>query len=139
MHKATPPRKIKARLHLLIVLISIFFATLLVCGVIFTAFLFSGFTILSPITKSQSASTDAQIAEIQTFCQQNHIDCESVQTIDETSIQITLGNHSIILLSTKKDLKNQLSSLQEATAQLTIKGKQFKKLDFRFANIVITF
>ena len=139
MHKITPPRKIKARLRLLILLVSIFFATLVVCAIFFTLFLFSGFTILSPITKAQSVSVDAQIAEVQTFCQENHITCVSVQNTNDSSIQITLDKNAVVILSTKKDLKNQLSSLQEALSQLTIKGKQFKKLDFRFANIVITF
>jgi len=139
MRKITPPRKIKARLQLLMVLVGIFLATLIICRIVFTFSPFSGTTLLSPITKTQAVSQDANIAEVQAFCLQSHIACVNVQSLNNSSIQIILDTNALIVLSTKKDLKNQLSSLQEALQQFTIKGKQFKKLDFRFANIVVTF
>src|SRR5260221_12093310 len=103
MRTSTPPRKLKARAYLLVTLISIFIATLIVCGIVFAIFLFSSITLISPITHTQLVSQDAQVAQVEAFCQQNHIACANVQTVDSSSLQITLDTGAVIILSTKKD------------------------------------
>jgi hypothetical protein len=44
-----------------------------------------------------------------------------------------------VILSSKKDIGSQLSSLQLMLARLTIEGKKLKVLDFRFDNPVVSF
>lgn len=45
----------------------------------------------------------------------------------------------VVLLSPDKDLAVQIASLQRITSQLTIEGKHFTRLDFRFDKPVIVF
>lgn len=133
-------RKIKARLTSLAIVSSIFLGTIIVCVVIFFALISSGIKILSPITtRGETQSMDAQILMVQAICKEKNIPCKTVTPIDSKTIQILLDTHATVFLSPKKDLNKQLSSLQEALSQLTIKGKQFKKLDFRFDNVIVSF
>lgn len=75
---------------------------------------------------------------VKSFCQEKKISCQYI-TNDTTTITITLNNAAVILLSSQKDLQKQLASLQLTLSQLTIEGKQFKKLDFRFDKPFVTF
>ena len=125
---------------MLILTVSLFLATICLCGIFFAFFIRSGFQLISPLTKNMpKISSDDMSATIKDLCQKDHISCRDISVIGSGSVQITLDNDAVAILSTKKDLKNQLTSLQQALSQLTIKGKQFKKLDFRFANTVVTF
>ena len=140
MHIKIPERKVKARLTRLVVLLSLFLATLIVCAVIFAVWITSGFHVLSPLSAlTQSVGSDAQLISIQQVCQEEKIPCGNVAVVDDKTVQLTLDNHAVVLLSLKKDVKKQLSSLQQVISQLTIKGKQFKKLDFRFENVIVSF
>ncbi len=53
--------------------------------------------------------------------------------------RVVLKDDSEIIFSTKKDIANQVSSLQLTLTRLTIEGKKLKSLDFRFDNPVISF
>lgn len=75
---------------------------------------------------------------VKSFCQEKKLSCQSI-TIDNNAVTITLDNSAVILLSSQKDLQKQLASLQLTLSQLTIEGKQFKKLDFRFDKPFVTF
>jgi len=52
---------------------------------------------------------------------------------------VELRDGGELILSSKKDLENQLSSLQLILSRLTIEGKKLKKLDFRYDNPVVSF
>lgn len=52
---------------------------------------------------------------------------------------IKLKDDSEIILSAKKDLIQQISSLQFILSRLTMEGKQFNKLDLQFDNPIIVF
>lgn len=84
------------------------------------------------------SSQDTTEEKVREFCSEKHLDC-TISRPDEVTIQISMKNNETVLLSTQKDLASQLSSLQLTMNQLTIEGKQFKKLDFRFDSVVITF
>lgn len=136
----TPKRRVRVWARSLLVGVSLFLVTLIVCIIVFAFFVSQGAKILSPVVLGQQTqSSDAQIGQIKDFCQQNHINCQSVEQTDNKTIQITLDNNARVFFSTEKDLSSQLASLQEVITQLTIKGKQFKKLDFRFDNVVVSF
>lgn len=136
----TPQRKIKARIGLFIFATSLFLATFALCVIFFAFFIMSHFRLISPLTKNmQRISDDGSVDIVKNLCQADHIPCISVSNLSDGSVQIILDSGAVVILSVKKDFKNQLASLQQALSQLTIKGKQFKKLDFRFANSVIEF
>ncbi|HSX40277.1 MAG TPA: hypothetical protein VLF68_01550 [Candidatus Saccharimonadales bacterium] len=52
---------------------------------------------------------------------------------------IELPNSAKVLFSTRKSIQEQIASLQLVTSRLTIEGKKFSILDFRFAKPVIVF
>jgi len=52
---------------------------------------------------------------------------------------ITLKEGEEIIFSAKKDIEQQIASLQLIMKHFTIEGKLFKRIDFRFDNPVVTF
>ena len=52
---------------------------------------------------------------------------------------IDIPNNGQVSLSSQKDMASQISSLQRILRQLTIEGKQFKSIDFRFNEPIISF
>ena len=60
-------------------------------------------------------------------------------TLSDYSYLVNIQNNGQVRLSQDKDIKKQVSSLQRILRELTIEGKPFKSLDFRFAEPVIVF
>jgi len=52
---------------------------------------------------------------------------------------VTLKNSGLAELSRDKDISQQTASLQRILNQLTIEGKSFKMIDFRFSEPIISF
>jgi len=50
-----------------------------------------------------------------------------------------MQNNAQVFLSTQKDLSQEIASLQLTIAHLTIEGKSFSRLDFRFDRPIISF
>ncbi len=84
-------------------------------------------------------NSDNAIATVKNMCKDTHLSCVTVVALPDGSLQITLDSGAVAILSTQKDLKKQLASLQQVASQLTIKGKQLKRVDFRFAQVVVSF
>lgn len=63
----------------------------------------------------------------------------SISSYGDGSMLIKLENGEEVLLSSKKSLETQVSSLQLILSRLTIEGKRIAKLDLRFDNPVIVF
>lgn len=119
----------------------IFLFTLLLCILLFGWKWIVGEPLTSPIGKINSRvsqNTDANVFVVRAFCEEKKLPCTTVVQSAGT-ITITLKNNAIILLSAKQDIQKELASLQVTLSQLTIEGKQFKKLDFRFDKPFITF
>lgn len=70
---------------------------------------------------------------------QNHNVLYKEVTINGEEATVTLQNGAVAILDTKKDMEKQITSLQLTIADLTIEGKQFQRLDFRFERPVVTF
>lgn len=140
MRSIQPARKIKAKLHLLFVLLILFFTTLAACLVVFSLFTFFSERIISPLTQKGADMESASAAVlVQSLCRDAKLACQEIIPLPGDAVEVTLDSGTIAFLSTKKDLKKQLASLQQVVAQLTIKGKQLKKIDFRFNSVVVTF
>ncbi len=133
-------RKIKAKLKILFFLFALFLTAFLACVLVFLLCNYSHSVIISPMrTVAVRGSTNGVlVAKVKAWCQQAHVSCVSIVS-ENDAIFIKLDHDQSVFLSTKKDLQQQLASLQVALSEFTIKGRQFKTLDFRFLQSIATF
>ena len=68
-----------------------------------------------------------------------HISFVAISQAKDLSFDVELTNGAHVLITPKKDLIFQVSSLQQIIKQLTIEGRELKKIDFRFDKPVIIF
>lgn len=99
--------------------------------------------ILSPLahtTPAQKQKDTSTVESVITQSLQNHkIDFLGVKAEKDGTATIILKNNAKVIVSTQKDIESQIASLQLTIANLTIEGKQFQRLDFRFDRPVVTF
>lgn len=98
--------------------------------------------LISPIPKwgKQLVGVGLQKNDVQTIeitLRKYKIPYKMVTKYEEHSYEILLQNGEVVLLSGKKQIEQQISSLQVIVSRLTMEGKQFKKLDLRFDKPVI--
>lgn len=60
-------------------------------------------------------------------------------TMSDYSYLVDIRNNGQIRLSQDKNISQQIASLQRILIQLTIEGKLFKSIDFRFSEPIIVF
>lgn len=58
--------------------------------------------------------------------------------ISGSDVLITLSTKQQVLLTKKKDIGEQISSLQVILPRLTMKGSEFRTIDLRFDRPVVT-
>jgi len=102
---------------------------------LFLNFSFGRTTFVSPIAKVNKS----KVASLENALERQKIAFVSVSLNSDSSFTVGLKDGGEIILSSKKDLGSQLSSLQLILSRLTIEGKKLKKLDFRFDNPVVSF
>lgn len=103
-------------------------------------FLTSRFTIVSPLPKLASTTTSIRwINEIQSLCMQENMSCHTIVIHTDQTATMTLDTGEIVILSLKKDLSSQITSLQLTIKQLTMNNKRFSRMDFRFDKPVLTY
>lgn len=122
--------------------IRIFFISLLLLSLFIVAieylylnFSFGRATFISPIAKINKS----KLALLESSLDKKKIAFLSASLNLDNSFTVELKEGEEIILSSKKDLESQLSSLQLILSRLTIEGKKLKKLDFRFDNPVVSF
>ena len=82
----------------------------------------------------------SELSIIEQKLQSAGIAYESVSMGSESAaFVVRLKNGTVILLSDKKDMLWQISSLQSIILRLTIEHKQVKTIDFRYSKPVIYF
>lgn len=67
------------------------------------------------------------------------IDFSSIILQLNSSYLVKLKDDGEVILSLEKDIKKQIASLQAVLKQLTIEGRRFTRIDFRFDKPIITF
>lgn len=90
---------------------------------------------ISPIAQNKASVVIVLEKELE----KSNISFKSVQAKQDGSLLIELSDGGSIIFSQKKDIKNQISSLQLVLTRLTIEGKKLKSLDFRFNNPVVSY
>lgn len=95
---------------------------------------------ISPLASkvlSQTASQEEEAVErIRDRLKNSDFQVETIESKDETYI-IKLANNVEVVFSAKKDLNEQISSLQFIHQRLTMEGSRFSRLDLRFDKPVI--
>lgn len=88
---------------------------------------------VSPIGK---VNTD--IALVEKFLKDNRIQFSEIIQQGNYYV-INIRNNGQVKISQDKDLSEQITSLQRILRELTIEGKPFKSIDFRFSEPIISF
>jgi uncharacterized ion transporter superfamily protein YfcC len=127
--------KTKQRLkHAFVILV--FLLMLLTCLVYLnTHFSFGRKTYLSPLAERKLIFSNSLEEELN----KADIKFKTISSNSDGSQMITLEDGGLIILTSKKDILFQISSLQLILSRLTIEGKKLKTLDFRFDNPVVSF
>lgn len=92
---------------------------------------------VSPLSQSLSNNLDEN--ELRNLLNTHKISFASVSIASDSSFLVFLSKDEIAILSSKKPLSEQVSSLQRILMRLTIEGKSFQRLDLRFDKPVVQF
>jgi len=98
-----------------------------------TFFILRKETIISPLSKP-----GIDLVSVEKILKDNNISFSAVTTLD-SSYSVNIPNNGLVILSGDKDINSQIASLQRILIQLTIEGKTFKNIDFRFSEPTISF
>ncbi len=143
LKKVPHKRKLRSIINKSLLAACIFFGTLSILFVSY--FLFSGKKILAsplPLMKHEVKilpNTQDYSSLVRQALDKNSIEYTSVQPAQNNNTLVTLPSNQEIILSNQKDIEQQIASLQLIERQLTIEGKRFHRIDFRYDNPVITF
>lgn len=77
--------------------------------------------------------------KVEKVLKDNNILFSQVLVLSDSSYEVIIPNNGQIRLSSQKNIENQISSLQRILRELTIEGKPFKSIDFRFEEPIISF
>ena len=86
-----------------------------------------------------SSKKDVYQNQVEDSLEKNGISFSAVKIASDSSYLVTLQDGSKVILNQNKNLQNQISSLQLILSRLTIEGKRFKSLDFRYDKPVVSF
>ena len=114
----------------------IFFLIILSCLAYFLNFLFFSKRLLfiSPLGK---VNVNEEI--IKDALKKNNILFSQIVVLQDFSYEIDISNNGKVRFSPAKNIDQQITSLQRIQKELTIEGKSFKNIDFRFSEPVISF
>ena len=126
-------RRNKTILH-----ISLFTFVLSLFSVLLAFFLVKEPHIVSPLPALSHASSDSATRDLDKKLRTLSITPVAI-TKDTEQIVIKLEKNAEILFSSKRDIHEQLGSLQLIMRQLTMEGKHFARIDLRFDKPVISF
>jgi hypothetical protein len=125
--------KLKGKIWLVFFILAILL--ILVIGIEFLYFNFVKVSVISPLAKSKVS----RLVNLENELSKNQITFSAASANQDGSYTIKLLAGGEVILSSKKDIGSQLSSLQLMLSRLTIEGKKLKTLDFRFDNPVVSF
>ena len=90
------------------------------------------------LSTDSSNQSEKNIEDIKDKLNKEKIEFLSIQPSDSSYI-IHQKDDKEIILSSKKDINAQISSLQFMLSRLTMEGRQFSRLDLRFDKSIIVF
>lgn len=127
------PRRQKPFKKIIVIYISLL--VVLVGGI----FLFNYFVPSSkPLFISPLGKVNSDIAIVEKNLKEKNITFSKVKSQQDFYV-VDIPNNGQVKLSATKDIGKQISSLQRILLALTIEGKPFKSIDFRFEEPIISF
>lgn len=110
-----------------------------ICTGLWLLFFHHAPTLQSPLPLATAHAQDGPLtARVGRLCEKYHLSCSNI-SLHGNAIVLYVNTTQKVILSVQKDLPAQIDSLQLTISHLTIEGKQFKQLDFRFDKPVLTF
>ncbi|OGH08917.1 MAG: hypothetical protein A2152_00430 [Candidatus Levybacteria bacterium RBG_16_35_6] len=115
------------------------FTLLTLCILIFALYLLiltqSKTVIINPL----SLKSFGQIEKVEKRLNAKNIPFSKIEEENDLSYKVSIKDNGIVFISERKDLAIQIDSLQLILSRLTIEGKRFKVLDFRFDKPVVSY
>jgi len=105
---------------------------------IFAFFLNTFLVSRKPLFISPIGKIKVDLTSVEKILKENNILFSQV-SVSDYSYLINIQNNGQVRLSQDKDINKQISSLQKILREITIEGKPFKSIDFRFSEPVISF
>ena len=97
-------------------------------------------SLLSPLPKTVVAKNENHLLDqIQALCTKQNLSCQDIVIHTDQTATMTIDGGEIVILSLRKDLTSQITSLQLTSKQLTMNNKRFRRIDFRFDKPVLTY
>ena len=91
-----------------------------------------------PLFISPIGKLNTDLTTVKNILKKNNIVFSKV-ILSDYSYLVDIQNNGQVKLSQNKDINRQIASLQRILIQLTIEGKLFKSIDFRFSEPIIFF
>ncbi len=105
----------------------------------FLIYRLSAFSIFNkPIVSPLGQNKPSQVSNLEVLLKKANVPFSSI-TSSSDFYTIILSGGGQVIMSSKKELAIQISSLQLMLSRLTIEGKRIKSLDFRFDKPIINF
>ena len=92
---------------------------------------------ISPLALQKNTSRNQN--QIDDLLQKSGIAFTSVENAKDSTYLVNLKDGGQVIITQNKNVQNQISSLQLILSRLTIEGKRFKSLDFRYDKPVVLF
>lgn len=117
-------------------IILIFLGLLIIAVMLFfLAFLEKEDPIINPLSKDQTSNGKIIIGELR----EKKIAYKDIETTKSLKYKIKFEDNAEAIIDPKKDIPEQITSLQLILSQLKIEGKAFKRLDFSYQKPIISF
>lgn len=91
--------------------------------------------ILSPLPKNYKS----QGQDIRNLLEKERVKFLEISIATDSSYMVSLDGGGQVIISPRKNIEEQVRSLQIVLSRLTIEGKRFRSLDFRFDKPVVSF
>jgi len=127
--------KSKQRLKVAFIILVFLLISITLLAYLSTHYSFGRKTYISPLAQGKLAASNSLEENLISA----RIFFKTISSSSDGSFVVVLADGGRIILSSKKDIKSQISSLQLILSRLTIEGKKLKTLDFRFDNPVVSF
>ncbi|MEX2013092.1 MAG: hypothetical protein WD967_01680 [Candidatus Levyibacteriota bacterium] len=120
--------------------VGVLFLLLGIILVLYTSFTLANYylfkkPILSPLPKNFKS----QNQDIRSILEKEKIKFSEIYTATDSSYLVNLEDGGQAIITPRKNIEEQVRSLQIVLSRLTIEGKRFKSLDFRFDKPVISY
>lgn len=117
-----------------------FAASILLLGILMSSvfFLKTFLALRKPLFISPIGKASRGLGLVEKILKDKNISFSKV-SLSDYSYLVDISNNGQVRFSQNKDIDKQISSLQRILRELTIEGKRFKSIDFRFAEPIISY